>query len=553
MYLRTDLPGPVVLTSMAKRKAKSELSTEERSTREKKAEWRRNYYAQHPELREEIREKQRILMAEKRAAVKANRRRWDPPKKTDPAVVQDSEVSTAAESESAVHQEPELPLRRATSSKPKKMPSVQQETRNGVALRPRSTADAASGADDSSGEEFYDESRDADYLPGERTVKERRAASRKASARHYKEHKAEIREKRRIYMAERRAAIKARRRRWDPPKKPKLVVLQEETSVAALPDEEPVSQASSVQRAESTVCEKDHERENEREKEDDGPARQEEEEESDRESEGKGTMDGSKMQSIEPMLEDDFELGEDLQLLYLEPSPNYTFHSSASQSPSRSRSPASSSSYSASPTVPLLMGARFPSETTSSPPPAATPSMPPSTVASSTNAYQLASPSTSHQLASASTSYQLTAQSSASSYQLSPLAELAAEPGLFTRLTQSWGELQAEVVALRAEMRAVAELEVRVRRLEEGAISSPVRNASSSRPTFQSNAAHPLQHLIASDLDEDGDVQMDVDAPSPPAVIVDGARTTRTDYVVSGNQEPPRSRKFSSTARLASA
>jgi hypothetical protein len=110
-----------------------------------------------------------------------------------------------AESESVAHQEPELPLRRATSSKPKKMPPVKQETRNGVALRPRSTADAASGADDSSGEEFYDESRDVDYVPGERyvfifddgryssmtpwgrTVKERRAASRKASARHYKE------------------------------------------------------------------------------------------------------------------------------------------------------------------------------------------------------------------------------------------------------------------------------------------------------------------------------------------------------------------------------
>jgi hypothetical protein len=282
------------------------------------------------------------------------------------------------------------------------------------------------------------------------------------------------------------------------------------------------------------VGEKDHERENEREKEDDGPARQEEEEESDRENEGKGTMDGSKMQGIEPILEDDFELEEDLQLLYPEPSPDYTFHSSASQSPSRSQSPASSS-YSASPTVPLLSGARFPSETPSGPPPAATPPMPPSTVASPANAYQLAPPST---------SYQLPAQSSTStSYQLSPLAEFAAEPGLLARLTQSWGELQAEVVALRAEMRAVAELEARVRQLEESAISSPVPNASSSQSSLQSNAAHPLQHLIASDLDEDGDVQMDVDTSSPSALIVDGARTT--EY---GNREPPRSRKFSSTA-----
>jgi hypothetical protein len=146
----------------------------------------------------------------------------------------------------------------------------------------------------------------------------------------------------------------------------------------------------------------------------------------------------------------------------------------------------------------------------------------------------------------------LTAQSSTStSYQLSPLAELTAEPGLFARLTQSWGELQAEVVALRAEMRAVAELEARVRGLEEGAISSPVPNASFPQSSFQRNAAHPLQHLIASDLDEDGDVQMDVDESSPSALIVDGARTT--EYPASANGGSPRSRKFGSTARLASA
>jgi hypothetical protein len=185
-----------------------------------------------------------------------------------------------------------------------------------------------------------------------------------------------------------------------------------------------------------------------------------------------------------------------------------------------------------------------------------------------TNAFQFAPESACYQLASTSNSYQLTAPLSASTlYQLSPrraLAELAAEPGLLVRLTQSWGELRAEVGALRAEMRAapgtVAQLGARVRQLEEGQGAPPMLTASSPF-ALQSNAAprwHPLQHLISRDEDEDRDVQMDVDAPSLPVTIVDanianvnGGRTAK--YTTSDDTEPlpPRSRKFSSAARLA--
>ncbi|KAJ7254988.1 hypothetical protein B0H12DRAFT_1114422 [Mycena haematopus] len=97
------------------------------------------------------------------------------------------------------------------------------------------------------------------------------------------------------------------------------------------------------------------------------------------------------------------------------------------------------------------------------------------------------------------------------------LAELAADPSILMRLTQSWGELRAEVSALRAELRLrtesgdAARLEDRVRRLERD--RSPLRAVSTSarefRFQFQSNAAahrHPLQHLIVGDGDEGADV-----------------------------------------------
>ncbi|KAJ7924066.1 hypothetical protein B0H13DRAFT_2654955 [Mycena leptocephala] len=304
----------------------------------------------------------------------------------------------------------------------------------------------------------------------------------------------------------------------------------------------------------------------------DGPVRREEEEEEESESDSDIEEEKGKTQGIEPMLEDDSDL-EDLQLLYPESSPlkacspSCVSRTSPSQSRPRSRSPSQSSR---SPSLPMapLSSAHFSSETPSALLSAEAESTPVSTATTyqpaPTNALQLAPASTSYQLASTSNSYQLTAPSSAStSYQLSPrraLAELAAEPGLLARLTQSWSELRAEVGALRAEMRtapgSVAQLEARVRRLEEGQGVPP-----SSPPALQSNAAprwHPLQHLISRDEDEARDAQMDIDAPSPPVTVVDpiiangnGGRTAKYTISDDGEPLPPRSRKFSSAARLA--
>jgi hypothetical protein len=315
----------------------------------------------------------------------------------------------------------------------------------------------------------------------------------------------------------------------------------------------------------------------------DGPVQREEAEEEEEEEEEKSESDSDieegkrKMQGIEPMLEDDPDL-EDLQLLYPEfssprqaRSPSRASCTSPSQSRSRSRSPSQSLRSPSLSMVPLS-GAHFSSETPTTLLSAGAESMPASTATMyqlpPINTFQLAPASASYQLASTSNSYQLTAPSSAStSYQLSPrraLAELAAEPGLLTRLTQSWGELCAEVGVLRAEMRAVpgtvAQLEARVRRLEEGQEVPPMLT-SSSPSALQSNAAsrwHPLQHLISRDEDEGRDAQMDVDAPSLPVTIVDAnvaninsGRTAKYTTSDDGEPLPPRSRKFSSAARLA--
>ncbi|KAJ6543174.1 hypothetical protein B0H19DRAFT_1077185 [Mycena capillaripes] len=66
---------------MSKRKRPPENTQKERSaTAEEKAERRRQTTAAYHQ-RPDVREKQRVRMAEKRAAVKARRRQWDPPKK----------------------------------------------------------------------------------------------------------------------------------------------------------------------------------------------------------------------------------------------------------------------------------------------------------------------------------------------------------------------------------------------------------------------------------------------------------------------------------------
>ncbi|KAJ7502434.1 hypothetical protein B0H11DRAFT_638642 [Mycena galericulata] len=208
--------------------------TPTKSTGEKRAEARRKasakYYAQHPE----VREKKRVQMAERRAAVKAKRRQWDPPKK--------SKTASNNGTESAARPEPD-PILRALVPRA----ILEEQEQSGVEVP--DAADLTSESDSSTGDEASDE----EYKPGGgrvripwggRTEKAKKVAKRKASAKYYAKHP-EIREKRRIQMAERRytirvnsiackpisiharAAIKARRRRWDPPKKTKPVVLQE--------------------------------------------------------------------------------------------------------------------------------------------------------------------------------------------------------------------------------------------------------------------------------------------------------------------------------------
>ncbi|KAJ6452901.1 hypothetical protein DFH09DRAFT_1351458 [Mycena vulgaris] len=73
MSKRKRLPKPKLDPSA---RYKPQLSAEEKASRHRQAV--RESYARKPE----VRERRRIEMAEKRAAIKANRRRWDKPKPT---------------------------------------------------------------------------------------------------------------------------------------------------------------------------------------------------------------------------------------------------------------------------------------------------------------------------------------------------------------------------------------------------------------------------------------------------------------------------------------
>jgi hypothetical protein len=159
------------------------------------------------------------------------------------------------------------------------------------------------------------------------------------------------------------------------------------------------------------------------------------------------------------------------------------------------------------------------------------------------------------------------------SLQLSPrraLAELAAEPNLIARLTQSWGELRAEVAALRVEMRSAVpggnvalRLEERVRRLEGEQRMASVSSASFQSIVAQSQSWHPLQHLICGDAEMD----VDLDAPVPldggvAAALTGGKargwqeagegqiRTMKNAHEDAAEPLPPRSRKFNSVVRF---
>jgi hypothetical protein len=270
----------------------------------------------------------------------------------------------------------------------------------------------------------------------------------------------------------------------------------------------------------------------------------------------------------------DLDDDEDMELLYPdESSPVQLRHPSvlsplfSPKSPSGSISPESRSP---SPTVPALSSARFPSEVPSGTNPVFT-----FTPASTSVPSQLAVPSASAHTSSTSTPSQLQLQLSprGAFASLEPVAA-AADPNikqqlnLLARLTQSWGELQAEVSALRAELRASgggggtthAHLEERVRTLEK-AYSTP---ASAFIPTFatptpieqhprsasmplQSDASvvgargHPLQHLISGEEEEHTQMDVDVDVPTSTRYAAGAARK---------EELPPRSRKFGSAARM---
>ncbi|KAJ7667455.1 hypothetical protein DFH06DRAFT_1322059 [Mycena polygramma] len=187
----------------------------------------------HPELRE----KKRLQIAAKRAAIKANRRRWDPPKKckanlpgdTVPEAGQSIALPIAAPI--TTQDVPQTSLRRPTSppNRRRKAVSIEKHDRK---EGPSRLQDVSSG----SGDETEDESEiplrrapprkssskggsDGEYDPDR--IEWIRARNRAASAKHYHTHP-EVREKKKRQMAEKRAAVRARRRQWDPPKKPKI-------------------------------------------------------------------------------------------------------------------------------------------------------------------------------------------------------------------------------------------------------------------------------------------------------------------------------------------
>ncbi|KAJ7782473.1 hypothetical protein DFH07DRAFT_790740 [Mycena maculata] len=193
-----------------------------KSERNRKASSRKasaTYYVRHGP---EIREKQRIRMAEKRVAAKEKKRQWDPPNKAERALIQGG-----AAADHTARPEPDIVLRTAAA---RRRPQA-----NVVPHSPSPAA--ASDTDGASGDETPDE----EYRPGgERSTKKsernRKASSRKASVTYYARHGPEIREKQRIRMAEKRALIKARRRRWDPPKKTKPAVPEDDAPRSDMAD-----------------------------------------------------------------------------------------------------------------------------------------------------------------------------------------------------------------------------------------------------------------------------------------------------------------------------
>ncbi|KAJ6521974.1 hypothetical protein DFH09DRAFT_1192138 [Mycena vulgaris] len=209
---------------------------------EKKKQHHREASKRHYDKNPAIKEKKRIAMAEKRAAIKAARRRWDPPKKpkesprdgpneaTVPVPTEDHHLFSSGDernthslnSDRAPRLADPVPMRAhrghdahvsARTVRVHRAPErVEHDLASIMAFSP--TPD--------------DEDRDPTWFSGNeeknstwlRAEEKKKQRHREASKRHYARNPA-IKEKKRIAMAEKRAAIKAARRRWDPPKKPK--------------------------------------------------------------------------------------------------------------------------------------------------------------------------------------------------------------------------------------------------------------------------------------------------------------------------------------------
>ncbi|KAJ7896098.1 hypothetical protein B0H14DRAFT_2680420 [Mycena olivaceomarginata] len=236
------------------------------STRERSRASSAKYYATHPE----VRERRRIQMAQRRAAKKAHKRQWDPPKKTrndtqdeaaaSGSVLANTESSQAPAASPEVHSTQdelvdsdvvfhtaapaETPSQSSMGRPKRKIPhklggsdaashtaapaqnlsqsSIGRPKRKSKVhrIQEESLDDDVSDSDVGEDSTRASTPEDEEYHPSLQRAERQRAQHRKAVAKYYASHP-EVREKRDIQAVERRAAKKAYRRQWDPPKKPK--------------------------------------------------------------------------------------------------------------------------------------------------------------------------------------------------------------------------------------------------------------------------------------------------------------------------------------------
>ncbi|KAJ7135950.1 hypothetical protein C8R44DRAFT_869646 [Mycena epipterygia] len=191
------------------------VSAEEPKRRSQAAQASARYYAKHPE----IREKKRLQMAQSRAAKKARKRQWDPPKKAK-AVVPMENADAGSEDYA-----PPLPDE-VTEARP----NGTTQTLPPKPMTPMSEYEQRSAAENNDASEFEADagemSADSEEYSPRASAEERKKRHCQASARYYANHP-EIREKARLRMAQSRGAKKAQRRQ--PSRKAKPVVPLEDT------------------------------------------------------------------------------------------------------------------------------------------------------------------------------------------------------------------------------------------------------------------------------------------------------------------------------------